>query len=284
MKTTRLRGRACALAALTASLAFAGPANAALKAPVQTAPKAAASFDTVPVFSWAPVAYADHYDFQLAADSGFNSVQATSSTRNTYVTLPKSVADGTYYWRVRAVTAQAGAGNWSKGRSVVKAWTTAPTLLGPDSGAAIVYPSVPLVFSWSAVPHAFKYLVSVGTDPTLAGVTPVETSGTNLAWTTSLAPGTYYWAVQPEDAEKYKGTRSAVRSFVWSWPTQTTGVVHDLNDDARVFDPQLTWDPVKGAARYEVEISTSSGFAVGSKICCDATTVSTSLSPTVILP
>jgi hypothetical protein len=284
MKTIRLRGRACALAAFAASLALAGPATAAPKAPVPTAPAPGARSEVIPAFSWAPVAYADHYDFQIAADSGFNSMQATASTKNTFATLGKALPDGTYYWRVRAVNGQSVAGNWSKGRSLVKAWLTAPVLSGPAAAAAVQYPDTPLVFSWSAVPHAFKYLVSVGTDPTLAGVTPVETSGTNLAWTTALAPGAYYWAVQPEDAEKYKGTRSAVRSFTWTWDSSTQGVVNDLADDARVFDPQLSWNPIKGAAHYEVEVSTSSGFAVGSKVCCDSTTIATSISPTQILP
>ena len=37
-----------------------------------------------------------------------------------------------------------------------------------------------------------------------------------------------------------------------------------------------------GAARYEVEINSSSDFAAGSKVCCTSTTIATSLSPTTV--
>src|SRR5215831_4647472 len=137
MKTNRLRGRACTLAVVTASLALAGPATAAPKAPVPVSPAAGARSEVIPAFSWAPVAFADHYEFQIAADSGFNSMQASSSTRNTFATLGKALPDGTYYWRVRAVNGHSVAGAWSKGRSLVKAWLSAPALSGPDSGATV---------------------------------------------------------------------------------------------------------------------------------------------------
>src|SRR5205823_4896155 len=50
--------------------------------------------------------------------------------------------------------------------------------------------------------------------------------------------------------------------------------------DPEVFDPKFSWNPVAGAARYEVEINSSSDFALGSKVCCSGTTIATSLSPT----
>ena len=73
-------------------------------------------------------------------------------------------------------------------------------------------------------------------------------------------------------------------SFDWSWPTDTTTALDDLNADPRVFDPQLSWAGVPGAATYEVEINSSQDFAPGSKVCCTDIAIGTSLSPKKVLP
>src|SRR5262249_56325439 len=115
-------------------------------------------------------------------------------------------------------------------------------------------------------------------DPT--GVPKVQAN--SLAISAALATGTYYWGVIPVDAEGNRGAASPVASFSWTWPSTTTLHVNDLNAADEAYDPQFSWDPVAGAARYQVEINSSSDFAVGSKVCCDSTTIATSLSPTTV--
>jgi hypothetical protein len=262
------------------------------RAPALASPVDDAVVDAVPAFSWKPVKGAAKYEFQLAADRDFGSIvlgqrRGSFQALNTFATVDKTLPDGSYYWRARAIDKHDDAGRWSRVRSLTKSWTTRPSLLGPGNGASIVYPRVPLVLRWSSVPHAFKYLVVIATDPSLASPVlgkPVETSGTVLALPGTLSPGTYYWAVTPMDSEMHTGARSRVGSFEWSWPTTTSVRVTDLNANARVFDPQFSWDPVAGAARYEVEINSSQDFAPGSKVCCSEPTIGTSLSPVKALP
>src|SRR5213078_5210008 len=98
------------LAAAFAAITFltAGPARAAVNRPTPTAPAPNAVVQFVPAFAWTPVKGADKYEFQIAADPGMNSpVLGTGKddffTRNTRATLMKTVPNGTYYWRVRAV-------------------------------------------------------------------------------------------------------------------------------------------------------------------------------------
>ena len=64
--------RAFILAAFL-SLVLAAPAHAGLATPTPVAPANGLSVDAPPAFSWAAVAGADRYEFQLAADSGMNS-------------------------------------------------------------------------------------------------------------------------------------------------------------------------------------------------------------------
>src|SRR5919197_6448396 len=270
--------------------------NSPLRTPSPLSPAAGAVVDAVPPFAWTPVVAADHYEFQIAADAGFNSpVLGRGSddftTNNTRATLLKTIPNGTYYWRVRSVAQDGSVSPWTIGRSFRKAWTAAAALQSPAGGAGLSFGTDPLKLGWSAVPGASNYLVSVATDPSLGslsfhldtdptGIPKVQAN--SLAISLALATGTYYWNVIPLDAEGNRGVPSATASFSWTWPSTTTLHVTDLNSADEVYDPQFSWDPVAGAARYEVEINSSSDFAAGSKVCCDSTTIATSLSPTAV--
>ena len=282
--------RALTLAALL-SLVLAAPANAALPAPTPTAPANGLSVDSLPAFSWAAVAGADRYEFQLAADSGMNSPvlgrgDDQFTTRNTRATIKKTVPNSTYWWRVRAIAKDGTPSSWTAPRAIVKSWTAAPALQSPANNAIMVHPTHPLVLRWSPVKGAAKYIVSIGTDPSLGTIVNPkdETSGTVYApRATLLPPGTYYWNVTPIDAQDHRGAPSPVQSFMWTWPTTTATRVDDFMAAPEVFDSHFSWDPIAGAARYELEVNSSVDFAPGSKVCCSSPVVGTSHSPTVVL-
>jgi hypothetical protein len=281
--------RAFTLAALLA-LVLAAPAHAGLATPTPVAPSNGLSVDALPAFSWAAVKGADRYEFQLAADSGMNSPvlgrgEDQFTTRNTRATLKKTIPNGTYWWRVRAIAKDGAPSPWTSPRSLVKAWTSAPGLQSPAHGAIMVHPTHPLVLRWSQVPRAAKYIVTIATDPSLgSAVSPaIETSGTVLTPRSMLLPpGTYYWGVTPVDAQGHRGAPSTVGSFMWTWPTSALTRVDDLFAAPEVFDPHFSWDPIAGAARYEVEVNSSVDFAAGSKVCCANPVIGSSLSPTQV--
>src|SRR5689334_13835138 len=289
------------LAAAFAAIAFltAGPARGAVTRPTQTAPAAGAVVQFVPSFAWTPVAGAEKYEFQISADAGMNSPVLGSGyddffTKNTRATLKKTIPNGTYYWRVRATNAADEVSKWTEPRSFRKHWDLQPALQSPTSGAALKFPANPVVLSWSGVAGAAHYLVSAASDPTLGSLVlkysnqddpkgPPNVAATTAAITSALAPGSYYWSVTPVDAEGNRGVPAQVSSFQWSWPSTTTPTVTDLNPAPEVYDPKFSWDPVPGAAKYEIEINPSVDFALGSKVCCDKPTIGTSFSPTSVL-
>ena len=289
------RGIMAAVAVL--ALTFTASAQGALSAPSLQSPAKGSSVESVPTFSWRALKGAAQYEFQLSADSKFGSIvlgkgtgRGSQRTRNTAATLSESIPDGNYYWRVRGISKSDKAGRWSVGRALTKAWKTAPTLQSPDNDASIGWPAQPLMLRWSPVHHAVRYLVTIATDPTLAqnvvgdANKPIETLATVYTLQGTLPAGRYYWAITPVDAQGHRGTRSSVRAFSWSWPTATTPQFTDLNDSAAVIDPLLHWDPVPGAARYEVEINPDDDFAAGSRVCCKERVLGTSLSPLRVLP
>jgi hypothetical protein len=282
-----------ALIAVLGTLTIASTADArALRAPALTSPANGARAQQLAAINWNAVRGAAAYEYQVAADPRFNSLalgkgtgKGTSHTYNLSATLDKAVPDGTYYWRVRGLTAKDKVGAWSRVRRIVKSWSTAPQITG-GNGVAVSWPAQALVLRWSSVPYANKYIVSVATDPALSNLVigsrskPVETQGVNFAMPISLAPGPYYWAVTPVDAEGHRGVRSPLATFQWTWPTTTATSLTDLNPEAGIFDdPMFSWNPVPGAARYEVEVNSAEGFPAGSKWCCSGTTTGTSLAP-----
>ena len=176
--------------AATAALLLPATAGAALEAPAPLSPAANASVQALPAFAWDAVAGASKYEFALAADAGFNAPvlglgEGQFFTRNTRATVKKTLPNGTYWWRVRAIAASGAVSPWAAPRPLRKAWTTAPTLLSPTLGAVASHPLTPLVLKWSAVPHAAKYWVTVASDPALGsavlGQGNVETAGTSYA-------------------------------------------------------------------------------------------------------
>src|SRR6266496_133788 len=98
-----------------------------------------------PAFAWAPVAGADSYEFQVAADQNFNSPvlgrgEGSFATRNTRATLKKTLPNGTYWWRVRATNKAGDASSWTAPRSLRKLWTATPSSLTPGSGYPFTFP------------------------------------------------------------------------------------------------------------------------------------------------
>jgi hypothetical protein len=283
------------LAFMASQAALAGAATSKIGPPRQLSPADEDSAQAIPAFSWRAVRHAAKYEFQAAADPAFKSIvlgqgKGSFFTRNTSASITKALADGSYYWRVRAIDGRDRAGRWSDVRSIRKRWTATPVLLGPPPDTAVSYPSTPLILRWAPVQGAYKYMLKITTDPGLANSVfgarypSIETSGTVFAMPIALAPGRYYWAVAPVDSQSHTGAMSRVSSFLWSWPTQTATRVTDIDPDPRVMDPQFSWNPVPGAARYEVEVNPSADFAVGSRVCCNERIIGTSHSPLRLLP
>jgi protein-S-isoprenylcysteine O-methyltransferase Ste14 len=260
-----------------------GPAR--LKAPVPISPVGGAQVALVPSFAWNPVPGADRYEFQIAADAGFNAPVLGAGhdrffTRNTRATLKKTVPNGLYWWRVRASKPNGATSPWSRGRSLRKSWTARAALQSPSNGSVVAYPLTPLRLAWSPVLGATSYEVSIASDPLLGSrVTSLETQATTFTRAGALPSGTYYWGITPIDAQGHKGVPSEVWSFVWFWPSAMSPRFADLAAEPEVVDPQFSWDAVPGAARYEVEVNSSQDFAPGSRVCCTTVIVGTSHSP-----
>ncbi|HKO74343.1 MAG TPA: hypothetical protein VJU01_03435 [Gaiellaceae bacterium] len=280
------------LATLAVALITVAPATSAPDVPQLVGPNDGDTVSFLPVFSWDPVTGADKYNFLLAADSSFNSVvYQINGTKNTRATPDKTVPNGTYYWRVQAVDADGNTSGWSDSRQIDKLWADSPVLAEPDEAATISFPDDPLVLRWQPVPGAAKYHIYISPNEDLSslvsGEDPLETQATNAAPAILLSSNTYYWAVIPIDAQGNEGEPSETRSFVWDWPSTTATDVVDVEPSTEFYVPEFTWDPIPGAAKYEVEINSVFDFPAGaSKVCCDSNDwpITTTFTPKETLP
>jgi hypothetical protein len=298
---TRNRLTRAALIATLIALVSVAPAGSAPAAPVAAGPDAGAVLAFLPAFSWSGVSGADRYEFEISADSGFNSPVLGSTfdhffTKNTHATINKSIPNGTYWWHVRSIGPDGSLSPWSSARSFQKLWLIAPTLTAPANGSTITYPTQAFRLSWNPVPGAFDYLLSVATDPELGSLVwsqAVETQATTFTLSLPLAPDkTYFWGVTALDPEGHPGGSSEVRSFNWVWPSTTNPTVTDIASALEIDDHEFSWNPVPGAAGYELEVNTSVDFAPGSKVplasipvdpITKLTTIATRFTPKVAL-
>ena len=148
------------VAALLVGLITVAPATSAPSVPTTMGPADGAEVTFLPAFAWERAAGADHYEFQLSADVGFNSLTYSVSTKNTRATPDKTVPNGEYFWRVRSVDSSGGVSPWSPFMTVQKLWAGDPTLSSPADDAVISYPADPLVLRWTAVPGAATFSTS----------------------------------------------------------------------------------------------------------------------------
>jgi hypothetical protein len=287
------------LAAAVGCLAAASSGFAALTAPTAGGQACnSATVDSLPAFSWSSVSGAYQYEYEIAASSDFqspaNSGQDDYFTKNTRVSIFKAQPSGTYYWRVRALNnaTPVVSSAWSNVCTFTLDWADTPSLTAPADTATVTFPS-PLVFQWTPATGAKSYKLTVSQSPDLSNPIsagsvsfPLTTNATAYSPTTRLAQGTYYWDVTPIDAEGNSGTPSAVHSFTWSWPSTDTTLnpVADLDPSSEVTDPQFSWSAIPGAASYQIEINSDQNFSSSGKVCCSDTIISTTFSPTTLLP
>jgi phosphodiesterase/alkaline phosphatase D-like protein len=272
-------------------LQVAGVAQVQLAAPTLTAPAAGAINVSRPVhLAWSAVTDATNYTVQIATSETFTSLVAT---RDDLITTALDVtgltANTRYFWRILATSSTATGyvtGPWSTARSFTTApestTLTAPTLTAPLNQAVSV--ARPVTLRWTAVTGAARYYVQLSTTETFATsayATSVTTTSTTV--TALLANTRYFWRVCALTATT--PTVPSAWSTVWDFTTsaetttlpapilktpvaQATNVVHPV---------VLSWKPVTGAARYQVQVATAESFATLAYTTDSLTTTTTTV-------
>jgi hypothetical protein len=174
---------ACAIVAIVVLPAIGGLEGIAHAvpppAPALSSPANGASVTTPATISWSQVAGAGGYNWEVSVTSGFTSViernQSLLIGSATTQDVVGGLSNGTYFWRVQAVSSDLEPGPFSSPRSltVTGAGPGAPgtATLNPPLNATKFHSWENITFTWSAVPGAVSYILQESTDPTF----PVDT-------------------------------------------------------------------------------------------------------------
>ncbi len=229
-----------------------------------------------PTFAWNPVEGASTYQIQISTSAGFSQVIKEATTYATTYTPDMALADGTYYWRVRAGDGQMW-GPFSNVRMFRKDWsaggTLRPTPLSPTNHAVLT--DFNQGFRWTPVPGTAYYLFEIDNSPNF---TSVDYSAFTLkpahTPTEKLGNDRYYWRVTPVDPQGHFGTPMPPSSFTLNWHF-TPELLSPEPDAVLTFLVPFEWTAVPGAKTYVIQIDTDPNFTSPTEY----TTLNTSFVP-----
>jgi hypothetical protein len=218
-----------------------------------------------PVFKWEQVADAVTYDIEVSLDSNFAAIFKYQSEIPSIVwTFPgvKFEEKETYYWRVRAQNKE-GRSLWSNFFKfiIMEQPADAPVLLSPENGSITLPLTTTLV--WSKVTKAQKYYIEVSSDNNFENlIVNQELADTTLEVVGLVRYSNYWWKVSSIN-NGGSGEWSAVFTFRTKDQAPDEAAVLDSPDDNYTNAPVsflFTWNPVKRALGYEIQIATSNQF------------------------
>src|SRR5437660_1676440 len=155
---------------------------AAPPAPAPLAPASGAGVQEPFTISWSSVTDPSGivaYNWQVSSSSSLTPVILQNSTNGqTTADTVSGLANGTYFWRVQAVSGAFEQSAWSAARSfsVTGVGPGAPGTpsLGPPKGYSTFHPYEVMTFNWTAAAGAVTYVFQAATDPSFPVATRIQ--------------------------------------------------------------------------------------------------------------
>jgi hypothetical protein len=242
---------------------------------------------TTPTFLWDRVDGAAGYRLQVDDDSNFSTPLIDKKVDGTSYTPTTVFADGTYYWRVTIRRSDTVFGHWTPTMSFIKS-SRPPQTLAPTLDEVVnTQPS----FTWTAVltptvtPRlaAPRYRLQISSDLNFsANLKTIDTDSASytLKKAESLADGYWYWRVAVvQDAVSKLGAYSPAQRFYKEY--RSPSLTSPTQGSSTSKSPQFEWNPLDGAAYYQIQIANNELFTATYPVPTDAThyTPTTPLKP-----
>ena len=246
-------------------------------APTLLAPANSTSVTMPLTISWSQLPDVGGYNWEIGLSSDFSSViernpallVGAATTRDVVSGLP----DGTYFWRVQAVSRASEPGAWSAPRSFTVSGASAAVpgtaVLAPPQNATQFHSWENITFTWSAVPGAARYILQESTDPTFPADTRVrQVDIPGATHTVSFNPsiqGSFKARVIAVDASGLMGQPSNLVDFSVldsnPFPAAPT-LMTPTNGTSQQLPLTLGWTHVPNHQDlgYQVQIATNSSF------------------------
>ncbi|WP_181310594.1 Ig-like domain-containing protein [Nocardioides campestrisoli] len=213
---------------------------------------------STPVLSWARAAGASTYQVQVDDDPGFGSPGFTVTTANNRAVPSGHLRPGVNHWRVRSVAGKQTSA-WRSSQLAVSP-VDVPVLTYPARDAVLQQPQTPPLLRWQTSRGATSYIVEVDGDADFIGANSYTTQTTSLVVPDPLTEGDYFWRVTAVKAKGLNSAPSAESRFVIAALPAPVLTYPVDSVDAAVGDVELDWEPVPGAATYDVQIALDRSF------------------------
>ena len=263
------------LLAFALILAGVSHAFAAVAVPNPLSPASGSNLTSPLTISWSAVTDPSGilgYNWQVSTSSTFPTIALQNST-NVGITQDtvSGLPNGTYFWRVQAVSGAFVKSPWSGARSfnITGAGAGQPgaPVLSPTKAYSTFHPLEVITFNWSPVAGATSYVLQSSTDPSF----PVTTTASfnNIPNTTysfsTPDEGAYSARVYAVNANGVAGVPSNIISFSVFYNNPIGAPPSPLspaNGASLTLPVQLAWTDVANPqpSGYELQIAKDSGF------------------------
>ena len=250
--------------------------------PVLTAVGALVNAAPTLIWSDESASGATSYDVQVDSESGFNAPITVDTNVATASCAPatctSSLADGTWYWRVRARDANTNVSAWTAYDTFVLDKTPPGPPTSPVPIAGYQTNSTSITFSWTAPTGATRYRLEIAYDSGFSAIyQQVSTAATSVALT--FPDGVYYWRVYALDAAGNQSSAAGSTSFTVdrTAPTRPTALMIPSWVNVAQANVTIGWsdEAGSGAVGYDFQIASNSTFVT---VVDSGSTVSTSVS------
>ena len=227
--------------------------------------------DSTPWLDWGDVldVTSVHYQLQVDDDKDFSSPTVSRTWLNgSSWSVDTALADGLYYWRVRAVDAAGNASAWSAAWALTVDTTAPPVpeLVYPSNGA-VTSDTTPWL-DWSTVVDATAVHYQLQLDETADFATPVVSrtwlNGSSWSVDTPLPDGVYYWRVRAVDAAGNASAWTAAWTLTVDATTPPVPELVSPSNGALTTDstPWLDWSTVTDATavHYQLQADNDADF------------------------
>lgn len=167
--------------------------------------------NATPSLSWLQVNEAFEYEITLASDKSFTNIVLNETLSTELFTPSTPLADGIYYWKVRALNEISQAGKFSIVQTLTIDTTppAIPTLTSPMHEAELKRSPI---LRWTRVTGVVVYILEIANSENFEDAT-IYTLRTNSRNLPALPDGVYYWRVQTKDAAGNWSGWSVIRTF-----------------------------------------------------------------------
>lgn len=218
------------------------PAAPILDAPLEVFPRLPATLN------WR--SDATTWRVQVAADADFTTPLIDEVTRQPVVRLGEELPDSAYFLRLRAIAEDGLEGLNTQHAFRIDARPLPPVPVAPALGERLYQAQAS--FAWSAVPEAHGYVLQIAATPEFNQGVIERRLPAVIQHQETLDESEWHWRVASIDAAGKTRLFSPHRAFRVQFPPGPPAAASSQADNGHA---RFTWSPVRGAARYAIEVS-----------------------------